>query len=106
MLVLLVASTILREGTEIILLIYSLSSTETTDSNSYIYGMIIGASGGLTLENIIYLGLIKFARQQIIFKISSILLMLIAGGFAAQTTGILTSCDFITAFSNQLWGSF
>jgi len=105
MLVLLVASTILREGTEIIILVYSISSVETIDSNSYIHGLIIGALGGFTLGTVIYLGLIKFARQQIIFKISSILLMLIAGGFAAQAAGILTSCGFISSLSYQLWDS-
>lgn len=105
MLVLLVASTILREGAEIIILVYSISSIETITSSSYLQGVLIGGAGGLLLGLIIYFGLIKIANQKYIFKISTILLMLIAGGFAASAAGILTSSGLIMFLSDQLWDS-
>ncbi len=105
MLVLIVAATILREGMEIILLVYSISSVEIIDANSYLLGLIIGMVSGLTLGIVIYLGFIKLANQQYIFRISSILLMLIASGFAAEAAGILTSSGIITILPDQLWDS-
>ncbi|MFU7502451.1 MAG: FTR1 family protein [Candidatus Tisiphia sp.] len=105
MLVLIVAATILREGMEIIILVYSISSVEIIDSNSYLLGLIIGIVSGLTLGVIIYLGLIKIVNQQYIFRISSILLMLVASGFAAEAAGILSSSGIITILSDQLWDS-
>lgn len=62
MLVLIVAATILREGREIIILVYSITSVEIIDSNSYLPGLIIGIVSGLTLGVIIYLGLIKIVN--------------------------------------------
>ncbi|WP_367364617.1 FTR1 family protein [Candidatus Tisiphia endosymbiont of Nedyus quadrimaculatus] len=105
MLVLIVAATILREGMEIIILVYSISSVEIIDSNSYLLGLIIGMVSGLTLGVIIYLGLIKIVNQQYIFRISSILLMFVASGFAAEAAGILSSSGIITILSDQLWDS-
>ncbi|WP_342271107.1 FTR1 family protein [Candidatus Tisiphia endosymbiont of Parasteatoda lunata] len=105
MLVLIVAATILREGMEIIILVYSISSVEIIDSNSYLLGLIIGIVSGLTLGVIIYLGLIKIVNQQYIFRISSILLMLVASGFAAEAAGILSSSGIITILSDHLWDS-
>ncbi|WP_342268262.1 FTR1 family protein [Candidatus Tisiphia endosymbiont of Empis tessellata] len=105
MLVLIVAATILREGMEIIILVYSISSVEIIDSNSYLLGLIIGIVSGLTLGVIIYLGLIKIVNQLYIFRISSILLMLVASGFAAEAAGILSSSGIITILSDQLWDS-
>ncbi|HJD65220.1 MAG TPA: FTR1 family protein [Rickettsia endosymbiont of Diachasma alloeum] len=105
MLVFLVASTILREGAEIIILVYSISSVETITSSNYIQGLIIGATSGFLLGLIIYFGLIKIANQKYIFKISTILLMLIAGGFAASAAGILTSSGLVMFLSDQVWDS-
>lgn len=105
MLVFLVASTILREGAEIIILVYSISSVKTITSNNYIQGLIIGATSGFLLGIIIYFGLIKIANQKYIFKISTVLLMLIAGGFAASAAGILTSSGLVMFLSDQVWDS-
>ncbi len=105
MLVFLVATTILREGAEIIILVYSISSVETISSSIYLQGVIIGATSGFLLGLVIYFGLIKIANQKYIFKISTVLLMLIAGGFAASAAGILTSSGLVMFLSDQLWDS-
>lgn len=95
----------MREGTEIIILVYSISSVETITSSNYIQGLIIGATSGFLLGLIICFGLIKIANQKYIFKISTILLMLIAGGFAASAAGILTSSGLVMFLSDQVWDS-
>ena len=52
----------------------------------------------------IYFGLIKFAGKYI-FKISTILLILISAGLAAEAAGALASAGIIEIFSDQLWDS-
>ncbi len=105
MLILVVALTILREGIEMIILVYSISSVETIDSNSYILGVIIGMTSGFIFGIVIYLGLIKLANQHYVLRISTILLMLIAAGFAAEAAGIMTSSGIITVMSDRVWDS-
>lgn len=104
MLVLTVAITILREGTEIILLIFSIASVEKLNIDNYLIGLGIGAISGILVGTIIYWGLLKFASKYI-FNISSILLMLVAAGLASEAAGILTSTGIISVLSDQLWDS-
>ncbi len=103
-LTLVVAVTILREGAEIILIIYGLVAKKSADINDYILGVGLGAVLGTILGVAIYLGLIRFAGKYI-FKVSSILLLLLAAGLAAEAAGILTSSGFITTFTEQVWDS-
>lgn len=104
MLVLVVAATIFREGVEILLFIYSIASTETIRVNEYITGLGIGAFLGLVVGIIIYLGLVNFAGKYA-FKISTILLILIAAGLASEAAGILTSSGIIDIMSGEIWDS-
>lgn len=102
MLVLVVATTVLREGAEILLYVYSVSSAENISINEYGYGLLFGALSGFIAGAIIYKGLIKFAGKYI-FKISTILLILIAAGLASEAAAILTSSGIIELYSDQLW---
>lgn len=104
LLVIVVATSILREGIEILLLVYSIASAEKININDYIIGLGVGASLGLAIGTLIYLGLSKFAGKYI-FKISTILLVLIAAGLATQAAGIFTSSGLITVLSDQIWDS-
>lgn len=104
MLVLVVAIAIFREGAEILLFIYSISSTESIRVNDYIIGLGLGSFFGVLVGVIIYTGLIKFAGRYV-FKISTILLILIAAGLASGAAGILTSSGIIETMSDQLWDS-
>ncbi|RTK92386.1 MAG: hypothetical protein EKK61_04725 [Rickettsiales bacterium] len=97
-----VATAILREGAEIILFVYSISSIGKISVNEYIAGLGIGILSGLSVGIIIYRGLIKYAGRYI-FKITTILLTLIAAGLASEAAGILTSSGIIEVCSDQLW---
>lgn len=102
MLVIVIASTILREGVEILLYIYSISSAEDITINEYIWGLGLGGAGGFLVGIILYNGLIKYAGRYI-FKISTILLILIAAGLSSEAANILTSAGFIDILTDQLW---
>lgn len=99
-----VATTILREGAEIILFIYSITSAGTLTSTQYLIGLGVGALSGVIVGTIMYLGLLKYSGRYI-FKISTILLTLVAAGLAAEAAGILTSCGVIHAYSQELWNT-
>lgn len=103
-LVAVVSVTILREGAEIILFIYSISSAENIKPDDYLIGLGIGGFLGFLTGTILYMGLIKIAGKYI-FKISTILLIIIAAGLAAQAAGILTSAGIIEVYTDQLWDS-
>ena len=104
MLVFVVAAAIFREGAEIILFVYSITSAGNIDGNEYITGIGIGAFGGLLVGTLLYLGLMKYAGRYV-FKISTILLTLIAAALAAEAAGIMTSSGIIEVLSDQLWDS-
>ena len=101
LLIAIVAATILREGAEIILLIYGISSAPLPASE-YIIGLAIGSISGFVVGVIIYSGLITLAGKYI-FRISTILLILIAAGLASEAAGILTSSGVIEVYRETLW---
>ena len=101
LLVAIVATTILREGAEIILLIYGISSASLSASE-YIIGLVVGSTSGFVVGMIIYSGLVKFAGKYI-FRISTVLLILIAAGLASEAAGILTSSGIIDFYRETLW---
>jgi high-affinity iron transporter len=105
MLIFVVAIAILREGAEIILFIHGIASAENiSDISNYILALAVGGFGGLIFGITVYLGLVTFSGKYI-FKISSMLLILIAAGLASQAAGILTSSGVISIMSNQVWDS-
>lgn len=104
MLVFVVAAAIFREGAEIILFVYSITSAGNINGNEYVTGIGVGAFGGVIVGTLLYLGLMKYTGKYV-FRISSILLTLIAAGLAAEATGIMTSSGIIEVLSDQLWDS-
>lgn len=103
-LVLLVAFTMLRESMEIILFLHSVTSVQIIDTRSYLLGFSIGGVLGMLFGAVIYYGLIKLAGRYI-FKVSSIMLALIAAALAAEAAGVMTSSGIIDIMSDQLWDS-
>jgi high-affinity iron transporter len=103
-LTLIVAGTIFREGSEVVLFIYSFSSSQSLSGEQYLLGFAIGSLGGLVVGSALYMGLLKFAARYI-FKVCFVLLILIAAGLAAEAAGILTSIGFITVLTQPAWDS-
>lgn len=105
MLTLLVASTIFREGAEIVLYMITFVQAHKSDpSVNYILGFAIGAFGGMMAGCAIYYGLLK-VMSRYIFKVCFILLAFIAAGLAVQAAGILSSIGVITSYHQILWDS-
>jgi len=103
-LTLVVAGTIFREGSEIMLFIYSFVAAQDISAEQCIVSLAIGSLGGLSVGLALYLGLLKFAGRYI-FKICFWLLVFIAAGLASQAAGIMTSIGMITSGSGPVWDS-
>jgi len=103
-LTLIVASTIFREGSEIVLFLYSLSSSQQVSGDAYLAGLFLGAGAGSIVGTAIYWGLLRFAGKYV-FKVCFILLVFIAAGLAAEVAGILTSTGIINVLTQTAWDS-
>lgn len=97
-----VAATILREGVEILLLVYSIAKTGNISASGYIIALGIGSLSGFIVGIIIYLGLIKLTGKYI-FRVCTILLTMVAAGLASEAAGLLTSTGVIETFTDTLW---
>src|SRR6185369_16733673 len=80
---------------------YGISSADLSASE-YIIGLAIGSISGFIVGMVIYTGLITLAGKYI-FRISTILLILIAAGLASEAAGILTSTGAIEIYREALW---
>ncbi|MES2214688.1 MAG: FTR1 family protein [Pseudomonadota bacterium] len=99
-----VGGTIFREISEIILFVYGLVTSSSIESADCLMGLLVGATGGISLGIALYCGLLKLAGKYI-FKICSILLIFIAAGLAAEAAGILTSIGVIKHLTYVVWDS-
>ncbi|QLH64584.1 FTR1 family iron permease [Serratia symbiotica] len=99
----LVALTVLREGAEIVLFLYSLSLTATGSAG---VGMLVGGITGVLLGILVswsvYSGLVLISLRTV-FAASNLLLMFIAAGLASQAAGILASVDVLPMLGWQIW---
>jgi high-affinity iron transporter len=96
------ATVVFREGIEIMIYLYGISSLDSVDMDDYLWGFVLGTMSAVVLGLILYWGLIKLPGKYI-FKASSWLLILIAAGLSAHAAGILTSSGLVEYFNDELW---
>jgi high-affinity iron transporter len=99
---LMIASTVFREGAEIILLLHSIVSTSNAEATEYILGFGLGAIGGIISSVAMYFGMFKIAARKI-FSVSTILMTFIAAGLSAEAAKILVSVGAIDVLNIPLW---
>lgn len=98
-----IAVTILREGAEIIMFIGGILA-----SGESLFSVLTGSIGGLLagtlLGTSIYFGFLKISNK-IIFKVTSLFLIILASGLAARLANMLSQAEFIDILSAPLWNS-
>ena len=104
MLVLVVATTVFREGTEIVLFIHAIASAYTLESTDYAVGFAIGMIAGVGAAVAISYGLSRIAVKYL-FRVSCVLLSLVAASLASEAAGILTSLGMVDILSMPIWDS-
>lgn len=99
-----VAFSIFREVTEIVLFISSIAAAHELQPLDYLLGFTLGLSGSVVVILAIYYGMNRIALKYL-FKISFVLLTLIAASLASEAAGILTSIGFWDFYNEPLWDS-
>lgn len=100
---LVIAFTMLREGSEISLFLYSLKVAGNS-LNEIIGGGLIGLLLGSSVGMILYFGLIKL-KSRILFKITSLLLILLISSLSVELASNLQAANIITVLQDPLWNS-
>ncbi|EPX9142530.1 FTR1 family iron permease [Salmonella enterica] len=99
-----VAIAVMREGSEVVLFMYSIIISTGTSVTAMFTGGIIGVIVGIVFTFLLYRGLILIPLK-FIFLLSNIVLTFIAAGLASQGIGILSSIDIIPAIKDTMWNS-
>lgn len=97
-----VAVAILREGAEVVLFLYGLAAGGD-GMVALVGGSLIGVAGGGLAAALLYRGLVAIPTRQL-FRVTNVLLSLLAAGMAAQAAGFLVAADLIPAWG-QVWDS-
>lgn len=98
------ATAILREGSEIVMFSYGIIASSNETLYSLIIASILGSIAAIITGILLYKGIISISGKYL-FKITSIMLSLIAAGMAAQAANLLVSSEIITIYQDPLWNS-
>ncbi len=98
-----IALAILREGSEIVLFMYSMLLVGKSTAD-LISGSLIGLVSGTVIGLAIYYGLLKMSTKYF-FKVTSWLLILLVVGMVSQATGFLVAAGYFEGLSEVVWDS-
>lgn len=91
-----------REGAEIALFMYGIATTSEATTAELALGSLAGASAAGIIGLMMYFGLLKLSVKHF-FRVTEVLLILLACGLSAQATGYLVSADVLPAIVYQMW---
>lgn len=100
-LVLLVGGTIFRECTEIMVLLYSTFRTGLFTIEEYLTGISVGIVLGLIINYLIQSGFQGIPIRSV-FRVSCIVLIMVAAGLASEAATVLTSTGMVSWGSEQI----
>ena len=92
---------VLREGSEVVLFLYGIVASGTT-GNDLLIGGLLGVLGGVAVTGLSYLGLLVIPARHI-FRVTGILITLLAAGMAAQAVFYLQAAGLLTMFGVPVW---
>src|SRR6266404_4368235 len=94
---------VLREGAEVVLLLYGILAGGTSSSSLFV-GAALGLAAGAALTALTYYGLVSIPARHI-FTVTAVLVALLAAGMAAQAVQYLDAAGVINVLGAQLWDS-
>ncbi|MDI4663763.1 FTR1 family protein [Xanthobacter autotrophicus] len=99
-----VGMAVLREGVEIVLFLYGITTTGNETAGSVVLGGLLGLAGGAAVSLALYRGLVAIPLKHL-FKVTAIIITLLAAGLAAQVVGILQDAGFIQSLVDPVWNT-
>jgi high-affinity iron transporter len=98
------ATAILREGSEIVMFSYGIITTSNESLYLLFTGSALGSIAAIIIGILLYKGIITISGKHL-FKITSIMLSLIAAGMTAQAANLLVSSQMLHIYQTPLWNS-
>lgn len=99
-----VGMAVLREGVEIVLFLYGIATTGDETAGAVALGGLAGLALGAVVSLVLYRGLVAIPLKHM-FKVTAIIITLLAAGLAAQVVGILQDSGFIQSLADPLWNT-
>lgn len=96
------AVAVLREGSETVLFLYGISIDSSARAGSMLAGSLLGGAAAVALGLLIYFGLLRIPLRHV-FKVTGIILVLIAAGLAAQAASLLVQAGRLPPLGYDLW---
>lgn len=96
-----VGAAVLREGAEVVLFLYGIVASGTSES-ALLTGGLLGVGAGAALSALTYFGLVAIPSRHI-FAVTTWLIAFLAAGMAAQAVQFLQSAQVVTALDGMLW---
>lgn len=93
---------VLREGSEIVLFLYGIFVSGNEAPASLAIGGVLGLALGALVSYVTYRGLLNIPPRHI-FKVTSLLITLLAAGMAAQAIGFLESAGVVSMLDEVAW---
>jgi high-affinity iron transporter len=93
---------VLREGSETVLFLYGIATSEQAGTSSMLLGGAIGVATGVSVGYALYKGLLRIPLRWF-FSATSILVLLLAAGMASQAAHYLIQADLIPALTTPIW---
>jgi high-affinity iron transporter len=95
---------VMREGSEVALFLYGIVAAGGGSGASIAVGGVIGLMLGALVCLLTYLGLVRIPARPL-FRVTTVLIALLAAGMAAQATAFLAQANWVTAFGNVVWNT-
>ena len=93
---------VLREGSEVVLFLYSIALAGQDGLAAMALGGVLGLAAGMLSGAAIYLGLARIPLRYL-FRVTSWLVLLLAAGLASQGAAFLLQADLLPALGTNLW---
>jgi high-affinity iron transporter len=93
---------VLREGSEIVLFVYSVAAASNDSPLAMLVGGFLGLLAGVAMGAILYQGLLRIPVHRL-FAVTGWMVLLLASGLAAQAAGFLIQADLLPSLGDQVW---
>jgi high-affinity iron transporter len=97
-----VATAVLREGSEVVLFLYGIAASTHQGAASMLLGGALGIAGGAGVSFLLYRGLLAIPTHRL-FAVTNWMIALLAAGMAGQAAAILAGADVIPTLGDQVW---
>jgi high-affinity iron transporter len=94
----------LREGSEVVLFLYSIAVSGSTPVPALVAGGALGLLAGAALSAFMYLGLLSIPARRL-FGVTSGLVTLLAAGLASQAVALVQQGGHFEVLTTTLWDS-